>query len=114
MIETKDGRILTVRQWREFAARIKGGYKELKVTGWGGGGGGRVEGALKEVKVIGWGGEDADRLFLSIPDELPVETPKCETMGCTNDAEVVVKFDSGVRANICSACLTLVKPAEEI
>jgi len=94
MIETKDGRILTVRQWREFAAEI--------------------EAALKELKVIGWGGEDADRLFLSIPDELPVETPKCETMGCTNDAEVVVKFDSGVRANICSACLTLVKPAEEI
>ncbi len=82
-----DVRILTVRQWRAFVAEIEEALKDL-------------------TENTEWGGDD-DRLALGIPDELPWETPKCESIGCTNDAEVVVKFDSGVRANICSACLTL-------
>lgn len=31
---------------------------------------------------------------------------KCEEMGCTNDAEVVVKFKSGNKGHFCSGCLT--------
>lgn len=86
-IETKDGRILTVKQWRAFVAEIEKTLAELET-------------------MSSYKGDGSDRLALDIPDDGERHLPRCQARGCGNLAEGKIRLDSGRIADICQSCLT--------
>jgi hypothetical protein len=84
-METKDHRILTVKQWRAFVAEIQM--------------------YLADLEKVSWYSED-ERLSLDIPDDGERHLPTCQQRGCGNLAEGKIRKDDGRITDICQSCLT--------